>query len=142
MTVGPEQGAEHFLGVIRTAVVVEASSSFRVPSGTGASRWVAATRAPSGRGLWEVRKGRRQRGYYKVSSSFPRRADEECWGSPAPGYRAYGSGVLWVVGGDGYSWSSTIRNSNIYFLHFGYNGVNPQSNNYRAYGLQLRCLQE
>ncbi len=33
MTVGPEQGAEHFLGVIRTAVIVEASPSFRVPSG-------------------------------------------------------------------------------------------------------------
>ena len=38
MTVGPEQGAEHFLGVIRTAVVVEASSSFRVPSGTSPGR--------------------------------------------------------------------------------------------------------
>ena len=107
---------------------------------------MAATRAPSGRGLWEVRKGRRQRGYYKVSSSFPRRADEECWGTPAPGFRDAGNnkgyGALREVGVSGFSWSATITDSNAHFLHLLFAGVYPQSNVYRAHAFQLRCLQE
>ena len=52
-----------------------------------------------------------------------------------------GFGGLRDVGNNGYSWSSTITGSNAHFLNFNYNGVNPQNNNNRANGLQLRCLQ-
>ncbi len=105
---------------------------------------MAATRAPSGRGLWEVRKGRRQRGYYKVSSSFPRRADEECWGTPAPGFRSYQYGTLSGIGYAGFVWSATIPTGSGYahHLYFDYSWLNPQSGSHRSYGLQLRCLQE
>ncbi len=65
---------------------------------------------------------------------------------PAPGSRdamsARGFGGLRDVGNNGYSWSSTVTGSNAHFLDFGYYGVGPQDGNYRAYGLQLRCLQE
>ena len=68
--------------------------------------------------------------------------------APAPGFRDAGStkgyGVLWNVGNNGYSWSSTIPTGSGYahLLDFDYSWLNPQSSNYRAYGLQLRCLQE
>ncbi len=44
----------------------------------------------------------------------------------------------------GYIWSSTIPtgSGNAHSLGFGYGGVGPQSNFSRAYGFQLRCLQE
>ena len=148
MTVGPEQGAEHFLGVIRTAVVVEASSSFRVPSGTSRRAGWRLARAPSGRGLWEVRKGRRQRGYYKVSSSFPRRADEECWGTPAPGFRDSGGrgsragGTLWLVGVGGCNWMSSIITTDGFYLYFDPGVIARNGSSHRAYGFPLRCLQE
>ncbi len=65
---------------------------------------------------------------------------------PAPGYRdamsTRGFGGLRDVGYYGYSWSSAIAGSNARYLDFYYDGVTPQNNNYRAYGLQLRCLQE
>ena len=60
---------------------------------------------------------------------------------PAPGVRGHGEGALWYVGNDGYSWSSAITGSSAHFLNFLYNGVRPQHIAYRAYGLQLRCLQ-
>ncbi len=53
-----------------------------------------------------------------------------------------GFGGLRDVGYYGYSWSSAIAGSNARYLDFYYDGVTPQNNNYRAYGLQLRCLQE
>ena len=60
----------------------------------------------------------------------------------APGFREASRGTLIAVGYYGYSWSSTITGSGAHFLHFGYNGVYPQDGSSRAYGLQLRCLQE
>ncbi len=50
--------------------------------------------------------------------------------------------MLWSVGYYGYSWSSSIADSDAHFLSFGYNGVGPQGNDNRARGIQLRCLQE
>jgi hypothetical protein len=63
---------------------------------------------------------------------------------PPPGFRVYGSGMLWYVGSNGYSWSSSIPSGsgNAHFLGFYFDGVGPQNSNYRAYGLPLRCLQE
>ena len=66
---------------------------------------------------------------------------------PAPGYRDSGynkaGGALWLVGYYGYSWSTSILSgsSSARFLYFGYDGVSPQGNSYRAYGFPLRCLQ-
>ena len=67
---------------------------------------------------------------------------------PAPGYRDAGYykgfGALRTVGYAGYIWSSTIPTGSGYahYLHFNYGGIGPQNNNSRAYGFQLRCLQE
>ena len=67
----------------------------------------------------------------------------ECRAAP-PGFRVYGSGMLWYVGSNGYSWSSSFPSGsgNAHFLGFYFDGVGPQNSNYRAYGLPLRCLQE
>ncbi len=68
--------------------------------------------------------------------------------APAPGWRESGwrgvetGGKVYGVGNDGYSWSSTITGSGAHFLHFYYNGVSPQNSDGRAFGFQLRCLQE
>ncbi len=61
----------------------------------------------------------------------------------APGLRAYQYGTLYNVGNAGYIWSSTIPtgSGNAHNLNFNYGGINPQNNNNRAYGFQLRCLQ-
>ncbi|MDE5944260.1 MAG: hypothetical protein K2G93_01585 [Rikenella sp.] len=48
---------------------------------------------------------------------------------------------MYNVGRNGYSWSSTVTGSNGYFLDFNYDWINPNNNNHRANGLQLRCLQ-
>ncbi len=67
---------------------------------------------------------------------------------PAPGFRDAGNnrgyGTLYYVGSAGYFWSSSIPagSGNAHFLDFYYYGVYPQGHNSRAYGLQLRCLQE
>ncbi len=62
------------------------------------------------------------------------------------GYRnaTGGSGKLYNVGNAGYVWSSTIPTGSGYAhsLGFSYGGVGPQDSYYRAYGRQLRCLQE
>ena len=60
---------------------------------------------------------------------------------PAPGLRS-NSGTLYRVGLDGYSWTSTVTDTDAYFLDFHYNEVYPNSTNNRGYGFQLRCLQE
>ena len=62
--------------------------------------------------------------------------------APAPGFRDYGSGTLYYVGRNGYSWSSTVTDSHGYFLDFNYDWIYPNYSTHRAYGLQLRCLQE
>ncbi|MDE5944580.1 MAG: hypothetical protein K2G93_03225 [Rikenella sp.] len=50
---------------------------------------------------------------------------------------------MYNVGNSGYSWSSTIPtgSTNAHNLNFNYGGINPNNNNNRAYGFQLRCLQ-
>ena len=64
----------------------------------------------------------------------------------APGYRDAGYykgfGALRDVGDYGYSWSSTVSGSIVRFLDFNPTWLTPQNSNYRAYGFQLRCLQE
>ncbi len=61
---------------------------------------------------------------------------------PAPGLRGYEHGKVRYVGNYGYSWSSTVSGSNVRFLDFGPTWLMPQNSYYRAYGFQLRCLQE
>ena len=78
---------------------------------------------------------------YKVSSSGE--GTPIAW-YPAPGYRNFASGALLGVGIYGYSWSSTVAASgyNAHYLYFYTQGLNPTYTNSRAYGLQVRCLQE
>ncbi len=61
---------------------------------------------------------------------------------PAPGFRAYQYGTLYSIGDYGYSWASSITDSNAHYLYFTPTGLNPQDYYYRALGLPLRCLQE
>ncbi len=68
---------------------------------------------------------------------------------PAPGFRDSGwreteggSGTLYAVGTNGCSWSSTVSGSNVRFLDFNPAWLIPQDSSNRAYGFQLRCLQE
>ena len=63
---------------------------------------------------------------------------------PAPGGRGHGSGLLYSVGHAGYVWSSTIPagSGSAHYLDFYYVRIVPQHLNSRAYGFQLRCLQE
>ncbi|MDE6499222.1 MAG: hypothetical protein K2K83_00765 [Rikenella sp.] len=66
---------------------------------------------------------------------------------PAPGFRDAGSrvgGTLCAVGYGGYSWSSAIPtgSGDAHNLNFNYGGIRPNNGYYRAYGFQLRCLQE
>ncbi len=65
---------------------------------------------------------------------------------PAPGWRDagnnHGFGTLYAVGNTGHSWSSSIAGSHAYYSLFLSEWFNPHYSYYRAYGLQLRCLQE
>ncbi|MDE5945490.1 MAG: hypothetical protein K2G93_07920 [Rikenella sp.] len=51
---------------------------------------------------------------------------------------------MYVVGYGGYSWSSTIPtgSTSAHYLRFYFGGISPNNGSYRAYGFQLRCLQE
>ncbi len=69
-------------------------------------------------------------------------ANAECRAAPAPGLRGYEHGKVRHVGNGGYSWSSTVSGSNVRFLDFDPTWLTPQNSYYRAYGFQLRCLQE
>ncbi len=76
-------------------------------------------------------------------------APPACRAAPAPpGFRDAesnrGYGALRNVGNLGYIWSSSIlsRSGYAHYLSFNYAGIGPQSYNHRAYGFQLRCLQE
>ena len=69
-------------------------------------------------------------------------------GTPAPGFRdsgyrnaTGGSGKLYYVGADGYSWSSTASGGNAHCLELYYARIIPQNLNLRANGFPLRCLQ-
>ncbi len=61
---------------------------------------------------------------------------------PAPGNRYCESGKLTEVGCSGYGWALTIHSDNAHSLNFNEGGFNPNGYYRRAYGLQLRCLQE
>ncbi|WP_297830153.1 hypothetical protein [uncultured Rikenella sp.] len=61
---------------------------------------------------------------------------------PAPGNRGYGEGAFWGVGGNGYSWASTVSGTDGLYLSFGATWLTPNSASRRACGFQLRCLSE
>ncbi|WP_300829473.1 hypothetical protein [uncultured Rikenella sp.] len=46
------------------------------------------------------------------------------------------------IGSDGFSWSSTASGNTGVYSHFSTQYLNPGRANFRAYGLQLRCLSE
>ena len=88
-------------------------------------------------GDYDITNGR----LYKVSSSGE--GTPLAW-YPAPGYRHYASGALGGVGNYGSSWSSAVvaGGYNAHSLYFYTQGLSPTNANYRASGLQVRCLQE
>ncbi|MDE5944824.1 MAG: hypothetical protein K2G93_04475 [Rikenella sp.] len=50
---------------------------------------------------------------------------------------------MYYVGSHGYSWTSTYIDDGAYGLDFHYNAISFQYHHLgRAYGFQLRCLQE
>ena len=74
--------------------------------------------------------------------SFSISSPSKTW-YPASGYRHYNGGGLYDVGGSGSCWSASPTNYSAYSLIFnGLGGVFPASNNTRAYGYSVRCLQE
>ena len=64
---------------------------------------------------------------------------------PVSGYRASSTGGLCNVGADGFAWNSSpfaafeMRSS---LLKFDRSSINSESNNTRAYGFPVRCVQE
>ena len=74
--------------------------------------------------------------YYEPSSGVVR-----AW-YPAPGCRNGTTGVPGGVGSYGYSWSSAVSGTGGVFLDFYSTWLNPSSADGRAYGFQVRCLQE
>ena len=62
---------------------------------------------------------------------------------PASGYRNDYDGSPFDVGNYGYYWSASPYSHHAYYLYFNNRGyVNPSSNNKRAGGQSVRCLQE
>nr|WP_321480903.1 DUF4906 domain-containing protein [uncultured Bacteroides sp.] len=61
---------------------------------------------------------------------------------PASGYRNSSTGALGDVGAIGYYWSSAVNGVGGSYLHFDNNNVSAGSNNTRATGLALRCVQD
>ncbi len=61
---------------------------------------------------------------------------------PAPGYRHRDTGALSSVGYGGFSYSSSVSGSTGVYLDFCVTDLRPSYTDYRAYGFQLRCLQE
>ena len=68
-----------------------------------------------------------------VAIRFPR---------PAPGNRHPYYGTLSVVGYRGFSWSSSVTNSDTFRLYFHNEGIYPNDYGPRAHGFPVRCLQE
>ncbi|WP_300829494.1 hypothetical protein [uncultured Rikenella sp.] len=88
-----------------------------------------------GAGNYKATNGR----LYKVSTSGA--GTPLAW-YPAPGHRGHGEGALWYVGHHGYSWASAVNKTNSLFLSFDTRGITTSYSDYRAHGLQLRCLSE
>ena len=62
---------------------------------------------------------------------------------PASGFRTYYDVTLCDVGHYGMYWSVTPNSNNAYYLLFNSKGgVGPTNNDYRAYGLSVRCMKE
>ena len=62
---------------------------------------------------------------------------------PAAGFRDSYYGSLLDVGSYGFSWSSSPSTGiHGYGLYFISGSVNPSNHNYRAYGFNVRCVQE
>ncbi|WP_294594850.1 hypothetical protein [uncultured Rikenella sp.] len=53
-----------------------------------------------------------------------------------------GFGALRSSGSSGYNWSSGTSETNSLYLIFGLQNLGTSSADFRAYGLQLRCLSE
>jgi hypothetical protein len=60
---------------------------------------------------------------------------------PAAGLRNSASGAFGYTGSYGIYWSSAVTSANGYNLTFHSTHVNPTSNNHRAYGFPVRCVQ-
>lgn len=61
---------------------------------------------------------------------------------PAGGYRHRDTGALTAVGNEGSVWSGSFSGTSGRCLHFGSAWLNPEGAGGRAYGFQVRCLQE
>ncbi|TWV14417.1 DUF4906 domain-containing protein [Bacteroidaceae bacterium HV4-6-C5C] len=61
---------------------------------------------------------------------------------PAPGYRNYTDGTLYVVGSYGYYWSCSGNGStSAYYFYFYDNDLLPAMASSRQYGFAIRCVQ-
>ena len=61
---------------------------------------------------------------------------------PSGGYRDFSSAGLISVGSSGSCWSSTVNGVSAYNPGFNATNVYPTNNNFRAYGLSVRCLKD
>ena len=61
---------------------------------------------------------------------------------PAGGYKEDNQGEAQSVGNEGSLWSASVTGTIGVNLNFHYAGLSPSNANYRAYGFQVRCLQE
>ena len=77
-------------------------------------------------------------GSYKASNG--RLYNNMAW-YPSTGNLSYLDGSKVSTGKDGYSWSSTVINSNGRTLGFHGTWLTPRYNDYRAYGFPVRCIQ-
>ncbi len=70
-------------------------------------------------------------------------SDQTIW-YPASGYRSFNDGSLNYVGDLGYYWSASPNNDPAFSLVLYYDGglVNPSSNDFRAFGMSVRCIRE
>ncbi|WP_304708988.1 hypothetical protein [uncultured Rikenella sp.] len=60
----------------------------------------------------------------------------------APGYRRRDMGTPASVSGNGYSWASTVSDTDGMHLSFSMAWLDPCTANSRGYSFQLRCLSE
>ncbi len=61
---------------------------------------------------------------------------------PAPGARAYNTGVVSSVGDIGFYWSSIVSNNSVYRLIFRNTYISPSNTAGRAECYPVRCLRE
>ena len=61
---------------------------------------------------------------------------------PAAGTRSFNTGVLKLIGSNGYYWSSTVNVPYTFFLSFDNSNVYPGSVGYRSDGFSVRCVKQ